>query len=301
MANKNTSRVVNKTKLTITLVILAVVLMGASSYVWWHSVRSNPERTFWSAIDDALSTSSVTRSVSQSDSTQSQSQILQFHASPKNIAVANLLYSQTTGVDITNSSTDFIGTPSTDYVKYTNLSSSTTKNVDYSSVNGVWGRSSSTDGTTNGQLFNQLSIGLIPFANLNSADRTEIITLLKNEKTYQIDFSKVQKTIVAHRPTYKYDITMSAKAYATVVKTLAQKTGLTQLQNVSPDSYSSSAPVVFSITVDVWSRHITSISYPGGAAQANFNGYNAISHNVTTPNHSIPLQELQSKFQKLQK
>src|SRR3546814_8453044 len=48
---------------------------------WWHYVRSNPERTFYAAIENSLRTQGVTRTATQSSGGQALEQRSEEHTS----------------------------------------------------------------------------------------------------------------------------------------------------------------------------------------------------------------------------
>src|SRR5687768_4777765 len=54
--------------------VVAVVIFGVSGWAWWHVVRSNPERTFYAAVENSMRTVGLSRTVVQESGPQSLEQ-----------------------------------------------------------------------------------------------------------------------------------------------------------------------------------------------------------------------------------
>ncbi len=283
------------------LVLLGVVMLGTSGYLWWHNVRSNPQRVFWAAIDNSLSSSSVTRRVGQEANGQGQIQFLQLQASPRNVVTGNsrVFQGASAQTSITNINTDLIGLPSADYARYSNLASSK-PGANFSGVENVWGKAQSQDGLTSGQIYNQTVLGMVPIANLSLADRRTIVDNFKANHVYQVDYSKVKRSRSGGRPVYEFNVTIDPKPYVAELKDFAMRTGLTHLAKINPNDYTTTAKVVFAMKVDVWSQEIVSITNQSSGQELQFSGYDSLDKVVKAPQTNTTLQDLQTKLQAIQ-
>ena len=72
-----------------------------------------------------------------------------------------------------------------------------------------------------------------------------------------------------------------------------------QLENIDPTQYADAQPMVFNLTVDVWSQRLTGITYEGDTRTETLGSY-GIRRNVKLPSKSIPVAELEAKLQAVQ-
>src|SRR3989344_1660774 len=199
----NRKRVAELTKLellTRSIISLALIAIVTGGWAWWHFVHNDPKRVFWSAIDNAFQTNSYSRQTVQGETAQSLNQKVYVNTSPRQLVYGTNEVIQT-GQDALYVVTDVAGDPTSDFVKY-NLVNTSQKNAqgkpqDYSSILGIWGTTaSSTDSSiTDGQLYNQSVLGVLPFANLRHADRKDMIKLIMDKQVYNVDFSKTTRKI----------------------------------------------------------------------------------------------------------
>lgn len=290
-------------KLVRLLVVIGVLLLGVSGWLWWHNVRSTPDRVFWGMLDNSLRTRSVTRTVAQEAAGQSSNQMGRLQAAPTNLTVGNNKIVQQTEAGTTRVTTETIGTPFVDYVRYTEISAppkeGQSKAPDFSKVKGVWGRSAEVNAKqTDGQLYSQAVLGVVPFANLPAKQRQQIME--KMRQAYSYDTGKVKREIKNHRPVYTFTVTLKPVAYVAMLKSLAGDIGLTQLENVNPEDYRSTPEATFQMTVDVWSRQLLSTAQPESPSQDNFGSYGLTSLDVSLPRDTTPISELQTRLQAIE-
>lgn len=288
--------------LTRTLILFAVIILVGGVWGWWHQIYSNPKRVFWGAIGHALQTRSYTRQSVQNDNGQIYIQNVYGTVSPKQIVSGTNQIKQdgAGGYDVI---TDVIGTPTTDFVRYvsvkTDQKSKDGKPLDYKASLGVWGKSEATDKQTNGQVYNQSALGVVPFGNLNLVQRNELIGLMQSKVSYKTEYSSASRKLVNGRPTYQYDVTVNAEAYITVLKKYAQMVGLTQLAQTNAEDFRTTTPLQFKFTIDVWTKQITKIEYDTGRTES-YGSFGAQKQHIPTPSSTINIDELQQRVQSVQ-
>lgn len=283
---------------------LAFVVFVVGAWAWWHSVRSNPKRVFEAMLVNSLKIRGVTDHVQQSSDNQHLNQIVELMSSPANTVHAQTTLSQD-GDNAASVITETIGTPFTDFVRYTDISTSqkdaSGKSLDFSKVKGIWGKTSSVEGSdqTTGQLYNQMVLSVVPLTNLPAAQRKDLIHKIKTQDVYSPDYTNVKRDIKNGRPEYTYTVTVKPQPYISMLKLLGRDVGLTQLENVDPASYSNAAPLEFKLTVDVWTRQLTSIAYSSGDRSEKLSSF-GLERFVKAPTDSISIDELQTRIQSLQ-
>lgn len=274
--------------------------------MWWHYVRSNPERTFFAAIENSLRTQGVTRQVEQASSGQKLDQRVQLSVGQQHVAHGQTVIEQQGEVNATIK-TEAISTPQEDYVRYTTIDttqkSKDGKDLDFSKLVNLWGKAvPDPQGQTQsqvGELYNESVLGVVPVGNLRPRDRADIMKLVRENNVYKVDPKSVKRKLEKNRPVYTYDVTVMPEAYIGMLKKYGKAAGLKQLEAVDPASYKDTEPLTFQVSVDVWSRQLASIVFGGGERTEHMSGYGVARH-VDFPKETIPLSELQSRLQAVQ-
>ena len=312
MARKTTIQTIGSSNkklkiFTSVLMLTAIIVVTASAWAWWHYVRSNPKRVFEAMVANSLKTTGVTHQVKQTSGEQSLSQTIQYMTTPYNVVHANTTLSQG-GASNASVLTETIGTPFTDYVRYLDVITAQKgadgKPLDFSKLIGVWGKTnSSVDGVetqSNGELFNETILGVIPVVNLPANSRNRLLRQINENNVYTPDYSTVERRIKNGRPEYTYTVSIKPEPYVAMLKQLAQEVGLTQLEQVNPANYANSEPLQFKISVDVWTRQLTAINF----SDANFRSEQYSSYGVRKPVglpvQTISVDELQQRLQSIE-
>jgi hypothetical protein len=283
--------------------ITGIVLLILVLWAQWHFIRSNPERTFFGAIENSLKASSVSKQVTQKAPGQELEQNVELNLSPEHTARAKATISEQ-GENNTVVQTETIGTPKEDYVRYTAIETdqkSASGNVlDFSKLVNLWGKSQSPDGKqTTGELYGESVLGVVPFGDLSAAERKQLIEFIKSKHVFQFDEAKVKRELKDGRPVYTYTISVSPEGYVGMLKQFAKAAGLTQLEKIDPSSYRDSQPIPIKLSIDVWARQVTHISYGDGGRTEQLGSY-GVNHDITLPNKTIPVQDLQQRLQTVQ-
>ncbi len=285
-----------------TLILFAILLFAGGTWGWWHFIYSHPKRVFWGAIGNALQTRSFTRQSVLIDNDQSYIQRVITKSSPKQVVsgVNEIKQENAAGFDVF---TEVVGTPTIDYVRYTSIKTDQKdqdgKSLDYKSVLGVWGKTEPADKQTNGQLYNQSVLGVMPFGNLPLTQRRELISLMQSKSTYKTDYSSVKRTLIKSRPVYSYEVVVNAEAYITVLKKYASMVGLTHMSQTSPEDFRTTAALQFRVFVDVWTKQVTKIEYPGGRTET-YGSYGIQKQAAAVPAATINIDQLQQRVQAVQ-
>ncbi len=287
------------------LLVISVVILIASSWAWWHSVRSNPSRVFEGMLANNLKTIGVTDRLQESDGNQNVDQMIQLMTTPLNAVHAKTTLTQVQQDGSPASViTETVGTPTTDYVRYLDIQTgqkdAAGKPFDFSKVKNVWGKSttSNSERSTNGELYNQSVLAVVPLANLPAQKRRTLLQQIQQNRVYEIDYSGLQREIRNGRPEYIYPVTIKPEPYVNMLKTFARYLGLTQLENIDTANYANAAPIEVLLSVDVWTKNLTKIAYAGGGRTETFSAHGG-QFNISEPNETISIEELQTRIQSL--
>jgi hypothetical protein len=287
---------------SIIFVATAVVLFALSSWAWWHFVRSNPERTFYSSLENSLSTRGFSRHVEQSAGAQKLDQRVQLNLTGNHLAHAATDITQEGEVNATVK-TETISTPSEEYVRYTEISTDEKnkkgETIDFANLLNIWGKSQTDQSQSTGELYGESILGVVPVGNLNAQARQALMNNIRENKVYEFDEGAVERTIENGRPVYVYDVSVAPEQYVSMLKDFASAIGMTALEGVDPASYKDTQPLKFTVKVDVWSQNFVGIEYSTGARVETLGSY-GLTQQVDLPKETIPVEELQSKLQEVQ-
>ena len=305
--NTNTlvQRITSIKFITIFGLILLVVALGLWQYRNTTSQsQSNQDRIFWGMVDRNLQTGSFSKVSNLNEGGQSAEQVTDVFTTPKQEVYSRTHYVQT-GADEADATTENIGTPYKDYVRYVEINTSQRNPqggaYDFSNIVNVWGVSAANDTKeTTGQLFNQAVLGVLPTSNLTASERKQLIKLMKDSKAYSYKMKKSDKQFFLSRPSHTFQVSVSPPAYVKVLKQFARDTGLTQLESLDPTEYKDAAEMQFEVTVDSWSLQVTEINQIASNKKESISAHNIRKRIPSEPTKTIGIDELQTRLQAVQ-
>lgn len=282
--------------------LVAIVLLIVVIWAWWHYVRSNPERTFYAAINNSLRTSSVTKEVTQKAPGQNLEQQVELTLSPQHVARGRTTISQE-GETSATVQTETVSTSTEDYVRYTdivtNQKDKSGKVLNFTELLNIWGKTESNQLQAGGELYGESTLGIVPIGDLPAGERTSLMDFIRDNNVYEFDEAKVERKIEDGRPVYVYDVTVAPEAWVGMLKQFAKAVGLKQLEAIDPASYKEAQAITLKLSVDVWGRQLVGVAYQGGERTERLGSY-GIWRDTTIPEKTIPVQELQQRLQSIQ-
>lgn len=283
--------------------LVAVSTVIVSGYIYWNKPERVSKRVFWGAVNQNLKTSSFSRYSTIKNAGQSSNQQIDVFITPKQGIHSQTRFVQT-GLDEAEALTENLGTPHADYVRYTKITSSQKNSkgekYDFSRIIGVWGGTKEDNNKTNGQQFGQSILTSIPVGNLTSEQRIKLIKMMQDSKVYEFSKPQVSRDGMLFRPTYSYTVKLKPVEYVKILKQFGEYVGLNQLNGLNPDDYKNVPDTAFQITVDGWSKTITSIVEPGSSRREYISGRNALKVMPGIPRDSVNMSELQSRLQSIE-
>jgi len=298
MSKLTSSKIPSVSVIFITASIILAIAIGA----WFRLVYTRPAATFNRMLNTMLSTTGVSKKITQTQDGQQISQDVQLTAQP--VARVHSLSVLKQGDGGTVITTENVGTLTADYVRYADIKTSQKtadgKAFDFKTVLGIWGKADAKDPESGGaQLFNQTVLGVVPVGNLNAAARQKLMNQIVKDKVYSVDYASVARNRVAGRPQYSYDVTVQPVAYVGMLKSYAREIGIKELESVDPAQYKETPPLKFNFIVDVWSGQLQTINYIDSERSETYSSYGARLR-IETPVAQTTVQDIQTRLQKLQ-
>lgn len=291
------SNLSSKTKTLILSIVIAIVIIGLF-WLYWYKIVVNPNRVLYGALDNSLKTTSVTRKIDQKSqySGIEQATYLSFFP-PETYANTRSSLSQLTLTGETAKvGTETIGVNGADYIKYTNVSGAGGQDGTggIKDLFNVWAKRG--DNSSNTTFLNEGLFGIIPFGNLSAGDRSKLIDLMQSKNLYT--YKSAVKSIENNRLVYTYDMNVDPASLVEIINEYMRLTGNGNPERLNPDDYKSSGQLNVQVSVDIFSRQLLKIEYPQNRTET-YQGY-GLYRPLEIPQHTIPVDELQRRIQKVQ-
>jgi hypothetical protein len=319
MKEKNIStRVLPYKQLAIGMTVLGGVALALSVFTWVTVVRPQPERLFWSAVDNSMKANSVTvtsdRDVSTASDEKSASKILQFNGSHKIVKEE-----VTTKGNGGEANYTILSSPVKTYVNYSKIELSDTKIP--ADVTNRWydlyvapdGLDEATlakanaDGITQSESqYAELVFTILPLGLSDSRLRGELVEDIRNG-VFEIDFERVAREVVDGRVIRRYPVKINVQKYSAFLLKYAEKTKAPErfrsFAKSLANAESGAFPSYLTISVDEMSQDIIKIASfidelrDRKTYAQNFNNYN-LNYNILLPSSNVePVKVLQDKFE----
>lgn len=265
---------------------------------------NDPETVFYSMLKNNISTPGVTRTVVQQSNGQSLTQTIQAQTGEHNIVTGQTELSQGSGDTRTAITTESIGTPNQDFIRYSTIETtqrgSSGAPLDFSKVVGVWGVSSPDESVERGgELFSEATLGIVPFGMLHPEARDELIREIKEKDVYGIRFGQTERKIIEGRPTYVYQASIQPDLYVSMLKRFGSYIRTSQLDTLNPDNFKGSPVIRIDFEVDVWSRQLKRALFQDSTREEIYSSY-GLTRDVQLPQRTVSVQELQQMLQSVQ-
>jgi len=208
----------NTKRVTVLFVAAAFVIGGVASVFWYSDVYMTTERRFWSAIDNAMSTSSVTRTLTQGGSGNQVVQTSRFNCSPEDFSRNKVEFTNKSATVDTRVVTEGITTLDSQYSRYIAFETNDTRadgsvaNLD--GVLGRWAGETQTGDQASIARQNYVSelVTLAIFGDFSQVFRQEIVTALQDSNAYEINDAGVEEVEVDDQNVVAIPVTVKLKA-----------------------------------------------------------------------------------------
>jgi hypothetical protein len=293
-------------KLFYRVVVLAAVLLVVSGYLSYTRLYLTPERRFWMAMNNNLSTPSVVSATETGGTGNKSTEVTRFTFGGQEAQ------DKVTSVGFKNATseskvvTETITTPETQYVRYLNIFSSEKRDngsdYDFSKVIGNWAKDNvgtDAEALDNQRLtYAQPLITLAPFGNLAADARQAVMADLRNSGSYDVDYNgATYQTTEEGRKQMTLAVKVHTKKYVGVLQRYFRVAVFGEFPPLDPSGYSESARVNATFLIDMRSNTLAGISFNG---QNESYGDFGVLEPVALPSKTISLDELQQRLQTAQ-
>lgn len=279
--------------------ILVVILLIFLIWLWWARVYTSKSNVFNAMLSNSLSTYGVTKTVSQDDENGKLTQISQAQFGAQNVVEIKTDITQPAENGDVKVTTQTLATPTEDLVRYSSIdmpASEGKQKIDFTPLFADWGKTDKAEG--GGAPFSEAIFGIVPFGNLPTTQRNQLLSIMHGKNVYKTDYSKTEVKNEAGRTVYVYKVDVNLQGYAELLKAYDAMLGLKQMEQLNPEDYASSDPIKATMTVDKLSRNLVKITYDNDGREEALGGY-GIHKSIDIPTESISRQELETKLQEL--
>ncbi len=286
------------TKLAVVCALLGVLILLTGVWLWYRFVFANPERTFWSMIDNNLRTYGTTRYINQSDEAGATTQYLQLELGAENIAQSLTTIERNSAEGATRIVTESIGTSDANFARYTDIT--TPQGVNFDAVLNKWGKETTDAASESQSILSEAVFGAVPLARLSPAQRNEITQFIKEKHVYKTDFATAQRTTVDGKAAYAYKVEIDTVSYIEMLKMIDRMMGLNQLELINPASYAGSPVIPMELSVGIDSRQLLRTRYDAIEREERFSGY-GVQPRLQAPEGAMARPELEAMLQQAMK
>lgn len=251
-----------------------------SATLWYTRLYMTEDRRFWTAIENSMSTPSVTRTILEGGTGNQVVQQQQFLFSPNMVSNSRVTYDQKSAVVETSVETRGVSFIDAQYSKYTKFSTNQ-KNKDGSSADindllNKWEGTVSTGDNAEQARFNYLSelVTLVIFGNFDANYRREVMHQMRSNNVYEIDFSGATEDEIDGEKVKLYPVSVALKKYAELLVGSFKQTGLGDFPPLNPDSYQGDARIPATIAINQRTGEVVGVSF--GTRQEQYESYGVI-------------------------
>jgi len=275
-----------------------VVLAAGLVFSWWQNASINPQAVFWGMVSQSMSTPGFTLGESQASAGSGAQGLVQFGFGPtKEARVITTLAQNGAAVK-----TQTLETPTRSYTQYVSITPSAGAHLNklaFANALGVWADTSAGNASPDKGLpaiFNQVLLSLpLPFGNLTSAQRSNLLQLIQQSTVYVAGFANVKKQTSGGRLQYVYTVQVEPVAYVRLMQQYADDMGMHELDKVDPESYVSQQATTLTWTVDARARQLVAVKYAGTNESETYSSY-GVPIGAAVPAHPISASELDSRL-----
>lgn len=280
------------------LLVSGVVLFVVSIGVWWYAIVMNPDRALSDMLRKSLSVNGVTRTVTQEDPTGTMHQVVRMSFVPSASVLTTTTMKQSDGTGSTSTIvTEAVGTTRENFVRYTMIDTPG-QVANYDNILNIWGRQDTVNDPTSSSFLNDSSVAIVPMGSLSPGDRAQVLAILEGKQVFS-KYDSARREKQNGREVFVYQVRVNLSDLVEALATYARLTGLGDASQLDPAAYAGAQPLTLELTVDILSRHLSSITYSDSGREEVYSGY-GLRRAISVPEHGIiGFEELQSRIQNI--
>ncbi len=291
----------NLRRLATSFMLLGLAIIVVGSYLAYTKLYMTNERKFWLAVDNSLATKSVTRELKSGGSGNQVVQSQRFAFAPQMATESKVSYVQKSAVTDTSVVTEGVSFPDSQYQRYvkfkTNQTNSDGQSPTLDTILGKWEQNKTSDADLEQARLNYVSqlVTLAVFGNYDANFRHDVMSKLKNENIYTVNFNNVREDTKNGEAVLTYSVSVGLKGYAAVVQKAFTRSGYGNFPPLNPEQYQDSTRVNAEFIVSKKTNNIVGINF--GSRSESYSGY-GINKTVERPNATFNQGELEQAVQK---
>ncbi len=291
----------NLKRLTMICLIIGLIITLIGSYFWYTRLYMDNERRFWAAIENSLSTSSVTRTLSRGGSGNAVVQNQRFVFAPQMVTESKVFFTQRGATVNTTVVTEGIQYPDAQYSRYTEFTTDQVREdgvvPTLDSLLNKWEESQVPEQAREQARLSYISelVTLAIFGNYDAEFRSDIIDGLQDSNAYTIDFDRARDSTIGDDDVIVYSVVVNLKPYATQLQRAFERSGYGEFPPLNPDNYQDDSDLSTSIAIYKKNNAIASISF--GDREEMYTGY-GVQRTVERPQSEFSQGELEQAVQR---
>ncbi len=282
-------------------VISGILLGMSSSYLWYSRLYLNDERVFWMAIENSMSTPSVTRTLIDGGTGNQVVQQQQSFFSPQQYMLSRVTFDQRSSTVETSVETEGMTFPDAQYSRYTKFTTNQ-KNADGSDADineylNRWEGDTFVGDELEDARLNYMSelVTLVIFGNFDPEFRRDVIHQLQTSDVYRISNEAITQDTIEGEDVTIYPVSVGLKKYAELLFNAFKHAGYGEFPALNPESYQDDARIPVTIAVNSRTHTVANIKF--GSREENYGAYGVVKP-VERPETEFNSGELESEVQK---
>ncbi len=287
-------------KITTRLLILGIIFALAGAYLWYSRLYMTNERKFWLAIENSMTTKSVTRTIVSGGTGNQVVQDQRFFFSPQIGSKSKVSYNQKSATVDTAVVTEGMTFPDSQFSRYISFNTNqkdkegNVPNLD--EVLGKWEGNEIQESELDQAKQNYVGelVSLVIFGNYSPEFRDSLIAGLKESDAYQINNSSETEDAVDGKDAIIYQVSVELKSYAEQLQRAFVEAGYGEFEPLNPDNYQEGSKISMTLAVSSTSNTIIGVSF--GDRQEQYGGY-GINEVIEKPQAEFKPGELENFVQ----
>ncbi len=298
MANILLKKLDNHSKDNLRLYVIGgIVVFGIGIGIWFNSIYLSPNNVFWDSFANNLSTNGFTKSQAYFNGTYDIDQKVQLSLGANNYS--HSITTLTQGKKVVT--TEEINSPNYEYVRYLNIATdqkaADKKSISYKKDLNIWGysKNSVSANTRSTQTFYENLFGIVPFGNLPSNEKNQLVSYARENKVYKIDYKSIKNQTINGKSVVTLNVSVSRYGYTSLMKMFAKDVGFKGLDAVNPKQYKSLPPITMKFSIEPISRNLVQLDSGSKSGQLSYSGF-GIDPQLKLPTKFISLIDLETKI-----
>jgi len=288
-------------KLTSVFLVFAIVIGTGATIFWYKDIYMTPERRFWSAIDNSLSTKSVIRTLTSGGTGNQVIQNNRFVFSQDDFVESRVEFTNRSATVDTFVVTEGLTTLDSQYSRYVSFDTNDTREdgstADINNVLGEWAGVTADDESKEEARLNYVSelVTLALFGDYSSDQRSTIVGSLESSNTYRVNYDGVSEGEVDDDDEVLfYPVSVGLKSYASTLQNSFESAGLGGFPPLNPDNYREDARVNAIFAVRTRDNALVGIQF--GDRSEEYSNYGAL-RELSVPDVKFTPEELEAIVQ----